>query len=463
MTIATPPNLRANAWTGAVSPAGELATSSWGQRGRALKDNTLLAPTPVDERDWMHPDIGWGLVLPDNEAITEAERATAADAPEPIRNLLAARPGSPVLRYRADLENGWLRRYYPDRPFQDMSVQASRPGVGEGRLPRYLLIAGSPTELPWSIQYQLNMSRYVGRLDLDEGGLANYVNALLADWAGPQPDASAPVLWNVDHGGNDITRLMAFAIGEKLWERLAVDADAANRKRLTGNDATAAKLADTLSQHKPAFVATTSHGMTGPLDDAQQLAARLGLLVDGDYAALDPATLLGGWAPSGAIWYAHACCSAGSDTASRYADLFPQGDSLATLLAGVSAGAGSRSAPLPRALLGAARPLRAFVGHVEPTFDWTLRDPDTGQILTHEIVSALYNQLFRRDFPTPIGYALGGLFREAGAFFAGWSEAVGAINDNVAGARATALYRKLVAMDRQGIVLLGDPTVCLSA
>jgi hypothetical protein len=37
--------------------------------------------------------------------------------------------------------------------------------------------------------------------------------------------------------------------------------------------------------------------------------------------------------------------------------------------------------------------------------------------------------------------------------------ALGQVDDNVPGARDTALYRKLVAMDRQGIVLLGDPTM----
>jgi hypothetical protein len=45
------------------------------------------------------------------------------------------------------------------------------------------------------------------------------------------------------------------------------------------------------------------------------------------------------------------------------------------MLKNIAATAGARISPLPRALLGAEKPLRAFVGHVEPTFDWTLRDP----------------------------------------------------------------------------------------
>jgi hypothetical protein len=45
-------------------------------------------------------------------------------------------------------------------------------------------------------------------------------------------------------------------------------------------------------------------------------------------------------------------------------------------------------------LLGAERPLRAFVGHVEPTFDWTLRDPTNKQVLTHVMCAALYDKLY---------------------------------------------------------------------
>jgi AcrR family transcriptional regulator len=59
-----------------------------------------------------------------------------------------------------------------------------------------------------------------------------------------------------------------------------------------------------------------------------------------------------------------------------------------TVLNGIAA-LGNRVAPLPTALLGAKKPARAFVGHVEPTFDWTLQNPDTNQILTDSIQKAL--------------------------------------------------------------------------
>jgi hypothetical protein len=51
------------------------------------------------------PSIGWGLVLPDNESVSAADKALGKDAKEPFQRLLAARSGSP----RAALQAGRAR------------------------------------------------------------------------------------------------------------------------------------------------------------------------------------------------------------------------------------------------------------------------------------------------------------------------------------------------------------------
>jgi hypothetical protein len=116
-------------------------------------------------------------------------------------------------------------------------------------------------------------------------------------------------------------------------------------------------------------------------------------------------------------------------------------------------------APLPRALLGAERPLRAFIGHVEPTFDWTLLNPETQQPLTHMLTTCLSKSLYEPD--TPLGHALFELYHEAGTNYAAYWRDREAIDHNIAGKRNWALYHLLVAMDREGVVILGDPTVGL--
>ena len=187
-----------------------------------------MAADDTDFRNWKDPEIGWGLLLPENEDLSEAERAVAADAPEPIRNLLAARPGSPVFRYRPGTDVAFLRRYYADDPKQDVSVFGER-GIARSRFPHYLLIVASPAEIPWAVQFFLNQACFVGRLDLDPVGLANYVEALKNDFGDSACKPSQPVVWAVNHGPDDITALMSAAIARPLKERLEGDNQIGNQ------------------------------------------------------------------------------------------------------------------------------------------------------------------------------------------------------------------------------------------
>lgn len=466
--IERPGQLQINAWNGVLENASALPPRTpWAQVEQGRPVSRWLAPAvPVDQREWQHPDVGWGLVLPDDDALPADAKAAGADAPAPLRKLLLARPNSAVLRWAPRLGQLYLRRYYKDSPAQDLSIAAPKPGIGIGQMPRYLLIYASPQRIPWAVQYALNLSSCVGRLDLEGAALEHYVDALVSDWSGGAARPGAPVVWSVDHGEQDITWLMQRAIADRLWEQFDADSDMTGKTRLKEEQATRGALAGALAECKPGLVVTTSHGMTGPLGEPAALAAQLGMPVD---AAHQPLRLedVTAWAPGGAIWYSAACCAAGSDAASRYAGLFAPDSSVGTMLREVADTAGAMVAPLPRALLGAENPLRAFIGHVEPTFDWTLRDPVTHQVLTHMLCTALYVELFRLDPQdsqkrrTPVAYALRDVFREAGSFYGAWQEAIAGVNAGVTGTRDWALYRQLAALDRQTLVVLGDPTVAL--
>lgn len=459
LPIERPAALRVNAWDGAATPVQDLpAATPWALTSKASRAAQWLAPPETDPRNWRDPDVGWGLVLPDNDTLDDAAKARGEDAPDPLKKLLADR-GGPVLRYRPELRVGHLRRHYPDQPPHDLSVQAPNPGTAPGRVPQYLLIYAPPDVIPWRVQYALNMSCCVGRLDLEGDALANYVDALLHGFGAA--DARAPLVWSVDFGKPDITWLMARVVADKLADAFAKDADLTGRARIGEADATAAKLLAALHDRKPGLVITSSHGQTGPLADPTALKSRLGGMVDIDHGVID-VSALAGWAPEGAIWYAHACCSAGSDQQTRYAGLLPADGAVGALLAGIASAAGAMIAPLPRALLGAPKPLRAFVGHVEPTFDWTLRAPQTGQVLTHTLVNALWNQLYRPGPRTPVGLALARIYQEAGSFLSAWQTAKENVDAAVPQAKDWALYYQLVALDRQTLVILGDPTVTLA-
>jgi len=458
-----PENLTVNAWTGADAPTSQVDSGAMGwalsRPETPASPQNLAAAEPADLRDWRRPEVGWGLVLPENETLSVADRAAAADAPAAIRRLLADRAGAPVFRYRPDTFPRFLRRYYADRPAQDVELAAAPRGTAPGRLPWYLLLSGGPTILPWSVQYVLNTCAFVGRLDLDDAGLERYVGCLLTDWQGAGCHPEKPVVWGVDHSASDISHLMRQGIADPVADRLAGDSQiGAGLHRITGNGASAAALLNALADAQPALVVTTSHGMTGPLNDLNLMGDHLGLLVDDGHALLDPGVLLARWQPDGAIWYAHACCSAGSDAETRYKGLVPAGSAVEQVLDGVAA-LGARTAPFPRRLLGAEKPLRAFIGHVEPTFDWTLR-AETGQMLTTSLKEALYDHLYRAR-PEPVGMAFQDFYREVGRLFTVRDQAERDFNKGKPGAAAAALRSRLTAYDHQNLVILGDPTAAL--
>jgi hypothetical protein len=142
--------------------------------------------------------------------------------------------------------------------------------------------------------------------------------------------------------------------------------------------------------------------------------------------------------------------------------LFETTTPVGEVLDGVAA-LGSMTAPLPRALLGAARPLRAFIGHVEPTFEWTMVFPPTRQRLTSSLRDALYTEICAGK---PVGYALKGVYQPIGALLMLIKDAITQFNDSPPGTAARkaldmALYHKVTAYDRASTVLLGDPTAAI--
>lgn len=454
--MSLPGTLTLNAYTGDDAPvSGALAQDAnrWGSKGNVLRKQQTLAPADAALlTDWMHEDIGWGVVLPDRDDLSPAEKARGVDAPVPIQKLIAERGNAPVLRYRADLGDEKLARYFEDGSRQDPEIGLSDFGVAKGRLPLYLLVVGSPSEVPWRVQFALNRRHHVGRLDLPEPGLTRYVDALLAGWEDQDSEVGHALVWSVDFDA--ITHTMDATVADVIATAMGTDNELAV-SRIEGAAATCQALFDALTEQRPSVIVTSSHGKTGPIGKAEEMRASLGLPVDNDRNVLSIESLLAAWQPAGAIWYAQACCSAGSNDGTSYDGLLEAG-SLADQVTRAVGELGSAVAPLPTALLGAEKPLRAFVGHVEPTFDWTLVQQDTGQWLTAGLTEAWYPTLYRR---TPLGLALDEHYRGVGELYSKLKTALDDVALMKEGARDRATYYRLTATDRQSLVILGDPTV----
>ena len=123
----------------------------------------LKAPPKADPKDWRDSRVGWGLVLPHNPALPPDKWSTAEDTPESIQALVKDRGDSgkpaPVLRYRT----GTNRIGFLHRDGADLPVSQSAFGTGPAAVPRYLLLYGTPEQIPWEVQYALNATRAVGR------------------------------------------------------------------------------------------------------------------------------------------------------------------------------------------------------------------------------------------------------------------------------------------------------------
>lgn len=453
-----------DAWTGeepSVAHMDSAQTLSWALKENLPKewDPTLAPLKRADPKQWSHPQVGWGLILPYRQGLSETALAEAADAPEAIRRLRAARGDAPVFRYRPDTFHNFSHLItYRSGAAENLPLHSTPSGMMQGEIPYYLLIYATPEEIPWRFQYNLNSNHAVGRLDLQGDGLNNYIDALLNDWQDASISVERPVVWAVDHGPNDITRLMRDSIAAKIYDAFLVDNDIGNKASFIDGlvtPATGQNLINALSQNHPGLVVTTSHGQTGPLTDLREMERNLGLPIDQNHQLLPLDQLLARWEPDGAIWYSHACCSAGSDRITYYDGLFPASSPIDRILKGISQ-LGSKIAPLPKLLLGAKKPLRAFIGHVEPTFNWTLRQPGTQTYLTAPIRNAFFNGLYQ---PDPVGLALRHCYDRLGSFYIHYEQALEIFDGN--NTKDSLLFYRLAARDIQSMVILGDPTVTL--
>lgn len=447
-----PETLQINAWTGdegADGPPGN-GWDQWGRKNRFTGSDTPLAHKEADPRDFMNPEVGWGLVLPESSG-TPAQKATPYDTPEPIQQLHEYRGNGPVFRYSKERHGGvgFLRRYFPDRQHEDITIVGGvQSGTEAGTIPLYLCIVGDPEEIPWSLEYQLNGLFYVGRIDLEGPALKNYVSAVCTDWADSEVDRWGTVAWAVDLGESDITHLMQSAVTDVVVDELRKDPDTADTTHyVNGADATDKSLIEALGEVAPSFVVSTSHGET-----RINSSATLGVPVDIRGKTLDPNAIGSDWHPDGAVWFAHACCSAGTDAAlgDRYLSLLDPDSSAARVIDSLQA-IPSQTAPLAKAALGAERPARAFIGQVEPTFDYTMWEYQTQQFVTEAFCRGLVKGLFGEK-PQPVGMAIRRWFLHN--LDKSWLEAYGKnVDPNYQ------VWCQLSILDRQSQVLLGDPAV----
>lgn len=392
-------------------------------------------PEHLDPHDLS--EAGWGILLPD-KARPELSKALQPLLAE--RSRLAG-PRFKVLTYcKGDSARGLL---------ENRLGQA--PGVLDpGKAPYYLLIAGSPEEIPFEVQYQLGIGHAVGRLHFDDlAGYRRYAAAVV------QAERSRPVgprrftLFAVEHEGDPATQRLRAHLVDPLAERLAgvapwqVDvwgaerASKADLARLLGGDATPAVLLAACHGQRVPFGAPDQEDLQGALVCQDRPAAKSGC--DHCFTAED---LRAGYGLHRLIVFLLACYGAGT----------PMGDSFEArrILA-----PRPFLAALPQALL--SRGALAVLGHVDRgwtlSFSWLLE----GRI---QAAAATFEEVLRRLLVGHrLGHALRPLHRRYAALAA---HAAPSVERLLAGGEANLPELELLHVainDARNFILLGDPAV----
>lgn len=161
----------------------------------------------------------------------------------------------------------------------------ARHGAGPGpadpdKVPYYLLLVGSPEEIPYRFQSQLDVQYAVGRLHFDTlEAYAHYARSVVAAETKAVKLPRQAVLFGVANDDDPATQLSTAHLIRPLHEKLQAAASGWEVTAVTREAATKSRLTHLLGgAQTPALLFTASHGLSFPLNSPQQLAHQGALL-----------------------------------------------------------------------------------------------------------------------------------------------------------------------------------------
>lgn len=345
---------------------------------------------------------GWGVIFP----------ATIDAAPirEALSELLTWRQAQAGSRYRECSGAQGYRLGESKVAFLRRQGAATSGPVDPDRFPYYLLLVGSPEEIPFRFQYQLDVQYAVGRIHfatLDE--YAAYARSVVAAERDGVTLARRIVFAGVQHPDDMATARSLQGLVQPLAADLARHPQRGEWTvtTITGAEATKDRLSQLLHHEPPALLFTASHGVEFDPIDSRQMVHQ-GAILCADWPglrawqsrAIPPQFYLsaddiaGSTSLHGAFIFQFACFGAGCPRE----DDFPH-------LSGSRTNIAERPfvAALPQRVLGLPRGgALAYIGHVERAWTFSFSDVRGGrQIETFS--STLRRLLFAG---TPVGYAL---------------------------------------------------------
>jgi hypothetical protein len=408
------------------------------------KRELRLVGDPLDPRE-----AGWVVVV----GADDPAKAALIESLQP----LAERRGSPTswgpLEYPADADiSEWI----------DDEVNTRDP------LPGFILLAGSPSHLPFALQSALSCISSVGRLDfsmITEGAeiqhpelFAQYVTKVISNELGKtEPTGKVAVFWAPSHGGNDPTVYSRWLLADPLATRVR-DKLQYQVHGLFGGDATVPKLLTAASGTRPALVFTASHGVAAEMKlGIDEQSAVNGLPIGQDDQSLRLDDLPDPSSPfiEGGLVFQFACFGYGTPKTSGYTHWWSEIDGYKAPFEIVSA--------LPKAMVAHPRGPLGYIGHADYAVLHSFTDANDPGLGARDVQAprlvgfrtSLDNALFAR----PLGMVLEGMGRQLGLLNQrltdawDWARAEGAVPR----ADADLVDRFIRRNDARYYFLLGDP------
>jgi hypothetical protein len=354
--------------------------------------------TPMEGIDpWNLAEAGWGLVT-----VHGADPAVL-DALRPLRELRREQAGE---RYR---ELVGPEAY---RPGESKLEFLARHGVGPGpvdpeKVPYYLLLVGSPEEIPFQVQYQLDVQHAVGRIAFDTvEEYARYAERVVAAERGDCSARQEAVVVGVSAPGDQATEQSRRLLAEPLAGQIRREAPEWQVATVLGAKATKDRLLEILTRGRgaPALVFTASHGVGFPEPGDPRQRDQQGALVchaEREEQAWEDRILSGldlpdDCSPGPMILFTFACYGAGTPHQNSFRHRRggkPEPDIVAPV---------PFVARLPQRLLGhPAGGALAVVGHVDRAWGYSFIWPGAGA--QTEVFASTFRRLLGG---CPVGHAL---------------------------------------------------------
>ncbi|MCU0519276.1 MAG: hypothetical protein MUF84_01085 [Anaerolineae bacterium] len=428
---------------------------------------------------WVDPkrleEAGWGIIFAASMSEDMCQSILRALAPLLMRRQQQAGPLYRIYAGRHGYRPGDTASVFLRRP--PRNADAANPADPKSTgVPYYLLIVGSPEEIPFEFQFQLDVQYAAGRLDFGDSLEAyhNYASNVVSVEEHPDVVGSQLVFFGTDHPGDTATSLSSTHLVAPLAQHFRARTVGAPWQivRIAPEKTIKTNLLKILQlTPAPALVFAATHGMEFGADDPRQRDLQ-GALLCQDWsgkrgvvppsAYLSAADVTGALNMRGTIVFLFACFGAGTPQTDEYhRGEFRQHATTITTTPFVAA--------LPKAMLALKnRGALAVISHVERLWGLSFLSeatyrPDGMQSRKREHIEVYASAIERLLDGHPVGAALDFFNMRHAAIATELTYLYDRLSDPPSRDDAYRLAELWTAnSDARGYVVIGDPAVRLS-